>query len=194
MDYWFDEEGYESLYGNYRTRTFQDIWTDVESFLVEYNNIGLPTTISETSVRILYYLLYGRQGNSHIAGSDENLFKYNLFSIVWQYGPTWEKKLEVQAKLRGLTEDELAEGSKQVYNTAANPDTDPSNYTDLELQFISNQNVTKNRKGILERYMVLLELLENDVTEKFISKFKKLFLVIVEPELPLWYEQEQGDN
>ena len=190
MDYWFDEEEYESLYGNYRTRTFQDIWTDVESFLVEYNNIGLPTTISETSVRILYYLLYGRQGNSHIAASDENLFKYNLFSIVWQYGPTWEKKLEVQAKLRGLTEDELAEGSKQVYNTASNPDTDPSNYTDLELQFISNQNVTKNRKGILERYMVLLELLENDVTEKFISKFEKLFLAIVEPELPLWYEQK----
>lgn len=179
----------DSLYGNYRTRTFQDVYPDVNSFIVNYNGIGLPPIISDVSATTLYYLLYSRYGNSHIAGSDENRFKYNVFSIIWQYGPAWERKVEIQAKLRGLTEDELADGSKQVYNTASNPDTDPSNYTDLELQFISNQNVTKNRRGILERYTVLLELLENDVTEEFISKFKKLFLVIVEPELPLWYEE-----
>lgn len=180
----------ESLYGNnFRTNTFAETWEDVDSFLNDYNNIGLPPTVSNQSARILYYLLYSRYGNSHIASSDPNRFRYNLFAIIWQSGPTWERKVQIQEKLRGLSEAELAEGSRQVYNQAQNPDTEPATHDDLELQFISNQNVSKNRRGVLERYTILLDLLEEDVTENFIGKFKKLFLTIVQPEEGLWYEK-----
>lgn len=178
-----------SLYGgNFRTRTFSDVWNDVDSFIEDYTNNGLNKTISDETSKTLYFLLYSRYGNSHIASSDENRFKYGLFSIIWQYGPTWERRIEIQKRLRELSEDELSEGSKQIYNTANNPDTDPSIDDNLELQFISNQSVSKNRRGILERYDLLWNLLKNDITEVFLNRFRNLFLTIVEPESPLWYE------
>ena len=84
-----------SLYGTYRTKKFGDVWTDVEAFIKDYQNIGIPATIPVSNptdntagtATTLYYLLYSRYANDVIASSDLNRFKYNLFSIIWQYGP-----------------------------------------------------------------------------------------------------------
>jgi len=37
----------------------------------------------------------------------------------------------------------------------------------------------------MDAYANLMALLEKDVTEEFINKFKNLFMIIVEPQLPL---------
>ena len=183
-----------SLYGNFRTKKFTDYYSSVSDFLNDYHNVGIPATIDDTNASTLYYLLYARYGNSRIASSDPTRFKYNLFSIIWQFGPNWVKKLDIQKTLRDLTETELLEGSRQIYNSAANPSINPSNFTDDEIQYINSQNVTKARKGKLDGYAVLMSLLEDDVTEELLSRFKKLFLTIVMPELPLWYESEGEDE
>lgn len=180
-----------SLYGSYRQKKFTDVYDSVEKFLADYNGVGLPTTISQGSTQTLYYLLYGRYGNDVIASSDINRFKYRLFGIIFQYGPTWEKRLEIQEKLRGLTEDEILTGSRQIYNNAQNPSTEPSTDTTDELQYINEQNVTKNRRGKLDAYAMLMELLRSDVTNEFLTKFKTLFLTVIEPEEPLYYVSEE---
>jgi hypothetical protein len=185
-------KGYSgSLYGlNFRTKTFADTWEDATSFVNEYHDLGIPTTITDENATTLYYILYSRYANSYISSSDPNRFKYELFTIIWQYGPAWQKKLEIQKKLRELTDEQLLEGSRQIYNNANNPSNYPANFTDEELQYINNQNVTKNRKGKLEGYALLMSLLNDDVTETFIKKFKKLFLTVVFPEAPLYYINE----
>ena len=180
-----------SLYGSYRQKKFTDVYDSVEKFLADYNGVGLPTTISQGSAQTLYYLLYGRYGNDVIASSDINRFKYRLFGIIFQYGPTWEKRLEIQEKLRGLTEDEILTGSRQIYNNAQNPSTEPSTGTTDELQYINEQNVTKNRRGKLDAYAMLMELLRSDVTNELLTKFKTLFLTVIEPEEPLYYVSEE---
>lgn len=180
-----------SLYGSYRQKKFTDVYDSVEKFLTDYNGVGLPTTISQGSAQTLYYLLYGRYGNDVIASSDINRFKYRLFGIIFQYGPTWEKRLEIQEKLRGLTEDEILTGSRQIYNNAQNPSTEPSTDTTDELQYINEQNVTKNRRGKLDAYAMLMELLRSDVTNELLTKFKTLFLTVIEPEEPLYYVSEE---
>ncbi len=48
---------------------------------------------------------------------------------------------------------------------------------------------TKNKRSKIEGYALVESLLKRDVTEEFLSKFKKLFRTIVEPELPLLYEE-----
>lgn len=179
-----------SLYGQDRTKTFSETWETAAKFIEDYNSIGIPTTIPSESATTLYYLLYARYANSHIASSDPNRFKYNLFGLIWQYGPNWQKKLELQKKLRELNDEQIMEGARQIYNNASNPSNDPSNFTDNELQFINNQNVTKNRRGKLEAYGLLINLLEDDVTENFLRRFKSLFKTIVMPEIPLLYETE----
>lgn len=180
-----------SLYGSYRQKKFTDVYDSVEKFLSDYNGVGLPTTISQGSAQTLYYLLYGRYGNDVIASSDINRFKYRLFGIIFQYGPTWEKRLEIQEKLRGLSEDEIMTGSRQIYNNAQNPSTEPSTDTTDELQYINEQNVTKNRRGKLDAYAMLMELLRSDVTNELLTKFKTLFLTVIEPEEPLYYVSEE---
>lgn len=183
-----------SLYGNYRTRKFTDIYDNVDAFLADYSDNGLPMLVDTTNMTTLFYLLYARYGNSTIASSDENQFKYKLFSLVFQYGPTWAKRLEIQDKVRNLTEDELRESAKAIYNHSYNPSTLPSTDTVDELLTINDQNVTKHRRSKTDAYALLNDLLETDVTEEFISKFKKLFITIVEPELPLWYVSNEEDN
>ena len=176
-----------SLYGNFRTRTFSQIYNNVEAFKEDYNNNGIPTTISDESVTTLYYLLYARFGNSSIASSDETQFKYKVFSIIFSYAPSWEKRLEIQKALRNLKEEDILKGSTAIYNSAMNPSTVPSTE---ELDYINSQNTTKYKKSKMDAYASLYGLIETDVTERLLSEFKKLFIKVVEPNIPLWYVTE----
>lgn len=180
-----------SLYGNFRTQTFNNIYENVNDFTDEfyfYSNIGLnPEFSSQTTISTIFYLLSANYGNSSIVNLDENQFKLKLFSIIYQYGPTWEKRLDIQKKLRSLSEKDIISGSKVIYNHANNPGTSPSTDDLTELPYINEQNTNNYVKNKIEGYANLTNLLETDVTQEFISKFKKLFMTIVEPELPLWY-------
>ena len=96
----------------YDTKIFTDIWNRVSEFIYDYQHVGIPTTISTTNATTLYYLLYARYANNPIANYDEEQFKYKVFSIIFQYGPTWEKRLSIQQTLRGLQlEDLVSDGS-----------------------------------------------------------------------------------
>ena len=179
----------ETYYGGYRTRSFADIYPNVGIFETEYLQASIPAKFSNSStIKTLYYLLYSRYGNSHIAFSDENQFKYSVLSIIFMYGPTWEKRLLLQDELRALTADEIQIGSTAIYNHAFNPSQAPSTQTLEELTFINEQNTTKYKKSKLEGISTLMALLDTDVTEEFISKFKRLFITITAPDYPLLYE------
>lgn len=179
-----------SLYGNFRTRTFVEIWNNEEAFANDYNNNGIPVSISAVSLKTLFYLLYARYGNSNIASSDENQFKYKVFSTIFMYAPAWEKRLDIQKKLRELSDEEIMKGSTAIYNSALNPSTAPSTATLEELPYINQQNATKYKKAKMDAYATLYALIETDVTEELIGKFKKLFITIVEPDRALWYKTE----
>lgn len=179
-----------SLYGNFRTRTFVEIWNNEEAFANDYNNNGIPVSISAVSLKTLFYLLYARYGNSNIASADENQFKYKVFSTIFMYAPSWEKRLDIQKKLRELSDEEIMKGSTAIYNSALNPSTAPSTAALEELPYINQQNATKYKKAKMEAYATLYALIETDVTEELIGKFKKLFITIVEPDKALWYKTE----
>lgn len=185
-----------SAYGNYRTRKFTDIFSDVNSFISEYKTNGIPQSITEQNANTLYYLLYARFGNTPIANSDENQFKYKLFSVVFMYGPAWEKRLEIQNNLRQLTENDLLSGAKQINNFSNNPSTEPSTADLEELPTVNSQTTTHFKKSKLDAYNLLWNLLATDVTERFISEFAKLFIKVATPQVPLWYasETEQGEE
>lgn len=181
----------EFLYGSYRNLKFTNIYHSVDDFVYDYNNIGIPPTISTENINVLYFLLYSKYGNSTIASCDLNQFKYKLFSIIWEYGPTWEKRLQIQSNLRSLTTEEIQAGSFAIYNHAYNPSSEPSTSTIEELPKIDAQNTTRYKKSPVEAYAYVDALLRADVTEDFLYKFKNLFLKIVAPEMPLYYITEE---
>lgn len=184
----------------YNTKIFSEIWEDKDEFLTDYQGIGIPTTISTANATTLYYLLYARYGNNPIANWDEEQFKYKIFAVVFQYGPSWEKRLAIQQSLRGLTEADLIAGSKAIYNSAQNPSSAPSTGSLTELEYINAQNTTNYKKSKMDAYSQLWELIDTDVTEEFIQKFKPCFKQFVAPEKVLLYvtdveeDEEEEDN
>lgn len=232
-------KGYNgTLYGAYRQIKFTDVYSKVDDFMSDYGNVGVPTSISNELAETLFYLLYGKYGNSTIASSDITRFKYRLFSIIWQYGPTWEKKLDVQALARAWADAEVTASEtyestskhtidttgsntenatgKRLQNAADNPNTEPSADVNEPLPYINRQDyamddrtaegsskrnetgnntlTSKRDRGKVDSYLALWDLLADDVTEKFLNRFKPLFIKFVQPELPLWYVDKNNQE
>ena len=165
----------------YNTKTFNEIFENAADFKANYDlyqaAAGLLNLMDETDCAITWQLLSAKYGNNPIANWSEDQFKMKIWQTMFQYGPTWVKKLDVQQILRGLTPAQIAQGDFNVYNTALAPDSavdpDPTPY-------INQQNTSKRTKSTLGAYNELLMLLDTDVTEEYISKFKKLFLTVLD--------------
>lgn len=151
----------------YDTNLFCEIWDSSDSFLADYNNTGteftnqVPTTISQQNALMTYLLLFSRYGNNPIANFDVAQFKNKIFTIIWQYGPAWEKRLSMQEDIRNLTLQEITQGTKTdwssegtqsqnnsgtdttINNHAYNPSTAPTTQTTNELDYIDQQQVAK---------------------------------------------------
>lgn len=186
-----------NLLNNYRTRTFTDVFPLVDDFLDFYENCGMPTkmyTVSsgvtdKSSMETLYYLLCARYANSHVSSSDENRFKFEVMSIIFEYGLAWKKQIEIQDKLATTDIDTLRKGTKAVYNTALNPEGEPGTGSTEELSYINQQNTTNYDKGLLELFDQVKSIINTNVTEVFLDKFKRLFTRFP-AEKPIWYVTE----
>ena len=181
----------DSLYGCYRTRKFCEIYPDFATFKANYN-IAIPSgymsySLTDNELTLIYSMLLSRYGNSSIASSDEGRFMLQVSSLIFQHAPIWLKKLDIQKTLRSMSLSDLQQGTFSIHNHAYNPSAAPTTTTTTELTKIDDQNTSRWVKSPLEAYANLIALLENDVTEEFLQKFRKLFIQFVEPELPLWY-------
>lgn len=185
-----------SPYGNYRTRSFANVWPNAQQFLddVQNNPLNQIEPLTESFITQTYYMLYARYGNSHIANSDENQFKFKVYSLLARYGPAVAKQQEIQTQLRNTSDDELAIGSKQVYNKAYNPSQITGTGIDDELQTLNEQTVAKAKRGVLEVKSLQQDLLIADVFGPFLRRFQDLFVVVAQPRCPLWYETKIDED
>ena len=129
----------------YDTKLMTEVWSDASGFLTDYQNVGIPTTISNQNATTLYYLLYARYGNTPIANYDENQWKYKMFSIIFQYGPTWEKRLDIQTTLRGLQIADLVDnGSSRALSSQSGSATSSKTGSDNNTRTL---NTTEKNTG-----------------------------------------------
>lgn len=177
----------------YNTKTFTDIYPDTDTFISDYNSLSFPTTLSESDIMIVYYLLYARYANNPIANWDETQFRYKLFGIIWQFAPTWKKKLDIQSKLRELTDEDISKGTMAIYNSALNPQNEPSTDSLDELTYINSQNTTGYKKSKIDAYSSLWGVLTDDVTETFVRKFSVCFKKFVSPAFPAIFEEDEHE-
>lgn len=183
-------------YGTYRYRTFSEIFTEAGVFLDLWTESNYPKIIPEADneygadMTTIYYMLLATYANSPIASLDETQFVNQLFLTIFQYGPTWAKRLELQNKLRALTDEELVRGGKAFYNHAMNPSTAPVNDSTEALPKIDSQNVTSYIRNTMEGYDNLMGLLDDSITTDFLDKFKPLFNSWVMPDAPVCYCEE----
>lgn len=181
----------------YDTILFTDVWDDVADFKTDFAGSPFTGSIKATSpdnVSIVFYLLYARYGNNPIANNDVDQWKMKIFSVMYQYGPSWEKRLDIQAKLRALTDNDIMKGTEATHNHANNPSTEPGTDDPYHLDYINDQNVTIYKKPKMEAYAQLWDLIDTDVTEEFIQRFKSCFKTFVAPEKPLLFVSEDEEE
>ena len=129
----------------YDTKLMTEVWSDASGFLTDYQNVGIPTTISNQNATTLYYLLYARYGNTPIANYDENQWKYKMISVIFQYGPTWEKRLDIQTTLRGLQIADLIDnGSYRALSSQSGSETSSKTGSDNNTRTL---NTTEKNTG-----------------------------------------------
>lgn len=186
------------LIPKYETMLFSDIFPTLDDFKTLINASDfLPMTkfLTDDNKTLLYYLLYAEYGNTPIANRSVNQFYIKLATTIFKFGPTWQKQLEMQTNLRNLSDDELMTGSKMIYNSALNPNGIPTTNTLEEVNYLNSQNVNKSKRGKLEAYDYLNDLLKNDVSSTFIKKFKVLFVsFVVPPRTDIFVSYDEGDD
>jgi hypothetical protein len=183
-----------NMMDKYNTMTFVQVWDDSDVFEAEYKAspfydyeaatqsvpAKLHNSLTDQNILILFSLLYAKYGNSPIANINVNQFKYKVFSIIFKYGPAWQKKLDIQDKIREI--EDVQQGSFAIYNHAFNDASAPGTDSDYISEYVNDQNTTKYKKSPLEGYMLQWEAITTDITESFINKFKVCFKTIVAPE------------
>lgn len=128
---------------------------------------------------ILYLLLQSKYGENIVASSDD-MFKARVYAIIFQYGPSWAKKLDIQDQLRKLSLDEITTGTKQINDHAYNPSTaieDGPNPDSGEIETTNEQTKTRYVKSKVTGYSDLWLIITNGDTEKFLNKFRTLFKI-----------------
>ena len=181
----------------YDTLTFSEVWKNYTAFKTDYDALiagfGENTTpVLAANLSTIFYLLFAKYGNNPIANSDVDQFKMKIVSIIYAYGPTWEKKQSIQKTLRALTETDLLQGAKQIYNHALNPSSEPSTGSLTELTYINDQNTANYKKSKMEAYSILWNILHSDSTREFMEKFRKCFAVFVDKmRVPFYIENDE---
>lgn len=179
--------------GEYCNPSFIEVFKTVDEFIEAYHGCGIPALISDQSAQTLYYLIFAKYGQTPIKSNDTNLFAYRVFQIIFQYAPTWEKKLEIQQKVRALSLEagsELFKGGKVVYNHASHDGSAPSTDTLDALSYIDSQNTSNYSKSLPEGYAIIQNILSDDVTATLLSKFSPLFSQWLKSDKPIYYVTE----
>ena len=189
---------YPDLRPEYSTKTFAQVYPSYEKFKEDYDALitlvsGGVQPLTNANAQATFYLLFARYGNNPIVNFDVTQFKMKLMSVIATYGPVWEKKKAIQKSLRDLSEAELLQGAKQIYNHAFNPSTEPSTQELEELTHINDQNVTNNKKAKMEAYSILWANLHVDATDEYLNKFKNCFSRFVGDQCPILFAVDEED-
>ena len=128
-----------------------------------------------------------------ISNDNIDVFKLKVFTTIFEYGPIWQRKLEIQKAIRGLTEDDIRVGGKTIYNHALHDASAPTTDSLEETTYIDSQDTANNKKSKLSAYNELVMLLDDGISKEFLDKFKKLFKIVLATDRPLYIYEEEDD-
>lgn len=176
------------------TKTFIEIYPTSTDFVNSFRKSSFSSYITDDIyLEMTYELLLSKYENSHIACLTSDSFIKKVNSTIFMYGPSWVRKLSIQDRLRELSEQEITTGAVSKFTHGYNPSDVPGTAnSDTEIETVNEQSLNKYTKGKLDGYANLLELLKEDVTNTYINKFRKLFMLVIDLDDVLTIYQDGG--
>ena len=172
-----DSGMFELLAPEYENLTYDLVFPTSSDFVTKLRATSIITEleITDSFLELLWAMLYAKHGTDPIVSANEPQWIYKVALTTKSYAPTYLKKDAIQKKLRSLTDDQIREGYKNIFNHAVNPSTTPSTDNTNELPYINDQHVNKGKKGYVDSYAYLWDILNSNLTEEFLKKYDKLF-------------------
>lgn len=177
-----------SLVRKTNQRTLLDLYSSLEDFKtdLEGSYSALKPDVTDNTIATTYYLIIGRYGDSPILGYlDEGRWKLRLFTVYLSETPDWEVKTDIQKSIRALTTAEIAKGSVSIFNTALNPNTEPTDTSNEELSYINQQNTSRRTLNELDALLSKYNSLDSTINDRYLDKFAKLFSKFTTRDTPL---------
>ncbi|MBR5022273.1 MAG: hypothetical protein IKY18_03615 [Oscillospiraceae bacterium] len=189
-----------SDYGQYRTQTFSDHFPDFETWQTKIGGMLTIPYLDATlhpgipSPETIYTLLMAEYKNSHVLSSDPTRFVLKCAALMYQYAPEYQREMEIQDKLRNMTQDELMSGAEIIANEAMHPAKTVDVSAHEKITTINGQRTSWTQKDKATAYAELYALLDADITTRFVARFRRLFLVNVTPNEPLFYPEIETET
>ena len=173
---------------------FNTWYTAYQEYQEEVGSAAFDSILNEAFLKSVYYGLYERYAGSTILTTDNKRFTMRMFGIIRDFGPEYAKKLDIQKKLRNLTEEQIKLGSKAIYNNAQNPNSEPSTDSLEELPYINGQNTTSYKKSPIDAYSNLWMMLDSRLVTEFFDRFNPLFSKVLTHKPTLYYTEIQEEE
>jgi hypothetical protein len=157
--------------------SFIDIFPDYETFKNWYTSIPLSDNLTDCPNEKTFTLIF-YEYNSWTCAFNETNFKQKFANILYSTYREFEETTREIISLMSLTDEDIALDANQTINMANIPET-PNTTNIEEVDFVTTQQKTINRKGVLQ---IRREQLSNKrvfTVKSFLNRFKPLFSRIV---------------
>lgn len=144
---------------------------------------------NESFLRHIYIVLMGEYMTSPIKSYSPEQFEIKLMTIVADRGPEYERLLDIQKDLLSMSPEDLSLAQEAIYNTALNPAKSLTKDDEI-IRTVNQQNTTRQKRGKLNAYAALTELMDSNITKRFLKYFDHLFKTVLTGTEVLYFTEE----
>lgn len=181
-------------------KTFLDIYNSAETMINDLDtnySILRPSNSTDDYLTLAFYLIAGKYGDTPINGyDDEARWKLRLFTIMRDGEPIWQFKNDLKEQVLNMSIDDIMKGDLSIYNTALNPNTDPSDTDTKELEYINSQNTARRTLNKSQAIALKSDMLDafHDIDDIFLRPFEKLFSKFTLQDIPLYIYTDNNED
>lgn len=176
---------------NYNTELFKNVFPEYKSFSDWYKSIPLSENDTDCPSEKTFTLIAYEYNDSHLAYSVEG-FKQHFALQLYSYYKEFEETTKSIISLMNLTDKDIAIADSMITNIANIPETASS--TDVEeVDFVSTQQKSINKKGKLQVQKELLSNKRAFTTKTFLNRFRSLFIKILSPSYTYVVCEKEGE-
>ena len=153
--------------------------------------INGTTTVADCPSLKTFALIFNEYADCHIAFTKES-FLERFSNDLYTFYKEFEQTTKAIDDLMNLTDNDIAIADRMITNIANIPEVTSS--TDVEeVDYVSQQQKSINKKGTLQIKKEQLSNKRSYTVRSFLNKFRHLFIKIISPSYVSVYEEEEGE-
>lgn len=155
---------------------------DFKEFLTEYTTIDTTDPFNE----YCFKFLFNRFCNSNVKYDTQDAFCRHFGITYENVFDQYKIRQDIIRKTYNLTDQDFILARQVIINNSLNDNTPAPNPLDAPLEYISNQNASKETMSKIDGYIHALYKLTDNLLDEFLDEFKKHFITIYSIDLPVY--------